>query len=160
MYLAEQNLGIVNWPIEGKKYVFARQLPHTKMYIYPLINVHWAFLVATWIWQWPLTEILQKGLLGDGDRRMLLLQWIWGSLGFCSVFSNNFFVATYTCLSLLLTIDFCYSQLIFFVSYFKKAQKKKKKRWNILKKMNSLKKGEGVPLLNFEVDSGSRVLVS
>ena len=34
IYLAEKRLGIVNWPIEGKKqYAFARQLPHTKMYI-------------------------------------------------------------------------------------------------------------------------------
>ena len=34
IYLAEKKLGIVNWPIEGKKqYVFARQLPHTKTYI-------------------------------------------------------------------------------------------------------------------------------
>ena len=33
-YLAEKNLGIANWPIEGKKqHVFARQLPHTKTYI-------------------------------------------------------------------------------------------------------------------------------
>ena len=34
IYLAEKNLGIANWPIEGKKqYVFANQLPHTKTYI-------------------------------------------------------------------------------------------------------------------------------
>ena len=34
IYLAEKNLEIANWPIEGKKqYVFARQLPHTKTYI-------------------------------------------------------------------------------------------------------------------------------
>ena len=142
-----------------KKYVFVRQLPHTKMYICPLINVHWAFFVATWIWQWPLTDILQKGLLGDGDRRMLLLQWVWGSLGFCSVFSNNFFVVTYTCLSLLLTIDFCYSQLIILVSYFKKAQKLRKKI-KYSEKNEFIKKRWGGPLLNFEWDSGSRVLVS
>ena len=81
----------------------------------------------------------------------------WGSLSFCPVFSDNFFVVTYTCLSLVLTIDFCYSQLIFFCFLFKKDTKtnKWKKWWNILKKMNSLnslnslKKGEGVPLLNF-----------
>ena len=48
---------------------------------------------------------------------------LWGSLGFCSVSSDNFFVVTYTCLSLVLTIDFCYSQLIFFISYLKKTQK-------------------------------------
>ena len=40
---------------------------------------------------------------------------IQGSLGFCSVSSDNFSVVTYTCLSLVLTIDFCYAQLIFFV---------------------------------------------
>ena len=72
---------------------------------------------------WPLTDILQKRLLSDGDPRMLLLQWGWGSLGFCSVFSDNFFVVTYTCLSLVLTIDFCYSQLIFFCILFKKDTK-------------------------------------
>ena len=44
----------------------------------------------------------------------------WGSVQF---FSDNFFVVTYTCLSLVLTIDFCHSQLIFFVSYLKKTQK-------------------------------------
>ena len=71
---------------------------------------------------WPLTDILQKGLLGDSAPRMLLLQWGWGSLGFCSVFSDNFFVVTYTCLYLVLTIDFCYSQLIFFVSYLKNTK--------------------------------------
>ena len=79
--------------------------------------------MATSMWLWPLTDILQKGLLSDGDPRMLLLQWSWGSLGFCSVFSDNFFVVTYTCLSLVLTIDFCYSQLIFFCILFKKDTK-------------------------------------
>ena len=48
---------------------------------------------------------------------------------------------------LVLTIDFCYSQLIFFCILFKKD---KNEWWNILKKMNSLKKGEGISLLNFE----------
>ena len=34
IYLAEKKLGIVNWPIEGKRqYVFATQLLHTKTYI-------------------------------------------------------------------------------------------------------------------------------
>ena len=65
--------------------------------------------MATSMWLWPLTDILQKGLLSDGDPRMLLLQWGWGSLGFCSVSSDNFFVVTYTCLSLVLTVDFFYS---------------------------------------------------
>ena len=33
-YIWQKKMGIVNWPIEGKKqYVFARQLPHTKRYI-------------------------------------------------------------------------------------------------------------------------------
>ena len=36
--------------------------------------------------------------------------------------------------------------------------KKDKKRLNILKKMNSLKKGEGVPLLNFEGGPGILLL--
>ena len=29
--------------------------------------------MGTWIWLWPLTDILQKGLLRDGDLRMLFL---------------------------------------------------------------------------------------
>ena len=44
----------------------------------------------------------------------------WGSVQF---FSDNLFVVTYTYSSLVLTIDFCYSQLIFFVPYLKKTQK-------------------------------------
>ena len=64
----------------------------------------------------------------DFDPRMLLLQWVWGSLGLCSVFSDNIFVATYTCLSLVLAIDFCYSQLMFFCTYFKKDTKVNKKK--------------------------------
>ena len=98
---------------------------------YPPTNVHWTFLMATWIWLWPLTDILQKGLLSDGDPRMLLLQWGWVSLGFCSIFSDNFFVVTYTCLSLVLTIDFCYSQLTFFCNLFKKTQNKISKKKTI-----------------------------
>ena len=46
-----------------------------------------------------------------------------GSPGFCSVCSDNFFVVTYTFLSLVLTIDLCYSQLIFFCILFKKDPK-------------------------------------
>ena len=85
---------------------------------------------------------------------------LWGSLGFCSVSSDNFFVVTYTCLSLVLTIDFCYSQLIFFGILFKKDTKinKSKKQRNILKKMNSLKKGQRVPLLNFVRSPGVPLL--
>ena len=45
-------------------------------------NVHWTFLMATWVWLWPLPYILQKELLNDGNTR-LLLQW-----GSCSLFSN------------------------------------------------------------------------
>ena len=74
-------------------------------------------LIGRFLWQseygyGPLT-ILQKELLSDGNPRMLLFQLGWGLLGFCSIFSDNFFVITYTCLSSVLTIDFCYSQLIF-----------------------------------------------
>ena len=81
MCIWQKKLSIANWPIEGKKhYVFARKLSHTKACIwfkYPPINAHWTFLVVTWIWLWPLTDILQKLLLSDGDPRMLLLQ-SWG----------------------------------------------------------------------------------
>ena len=106
--------------------------------------------MGNWTLLWRVTDILLKGLLSDKDQRMLLLQWGFSSLGFCSVSSNNFFVFRYTFLSLVLTIDFCNSQLIFFlyISYLKKTQSKK--RLNILQKMNSLKKVEGVSLLNFE----------
>ena len=113
--------------------------------------------MGNWTLLWRVTDILLKGLLSDSDQRMLLLQWALSSLGFCSVSSYNFFVFRYTFLSLVLTIDFCNSQLIFFlyISYLKKTQSKK--RLNILQKMNSLKKGEGVSLLNFEGGPGSRV---
>ena len=52
------------------------------------------------------------------------------------------------------------SQLIFFVYVlFKKGNKDKRTmRWNFLKKVDSLKKGEGVPLLNFEGGSGVPLL--
>ena len=73
IYLAEKSLSIANWPIEDKKqYVFARQLPHTKSFLWQLEYGYGLF-----------TNIIQKGLLSDGDPRMLLLQWGWGSLGFC-----------------------------------------------------------------------------
>ena len=45
-----------------------------------------------------------------------------GSLGLCSVSSDSFFVVTYTCLSLVLAIDLCYSPLNLFVSDFKKTR--------------------------------------
>ena len=53
---------------------------------------------------------------------------------------------------MLLTAD------IFFVYVLFKKDTKIKKRSNILKKMNSLKKGEGVPLLNFEGGPGVLLL--
>ena len=64
-------------------------------------------------------------LLSDSDPRMLLLQCGLSSLGFCSVSSDNFFVFRYTYLPLVLTIDLCNSQLIFFLytSYLKKTQR-------------------------------------
>ena len=62
---------------------------------------------------------------------------------FCSVSYDNFFIVIYTFLSLWVLISVTHSWYL--------------KRWNILKKMNSLKKGEGVPLLNFEGGAGSWV---
>ena len=80
------------------------------------------------------------------------------SLGFCSVFSDIFFVVTYTCLSLVLPIDSCYSELIFFVSYLKKTKRNKlKKPMKYSQKkefINALNKGKGAPLLNFERSPG------
>ena len=88
---------------------------------------------------------------------MLLFQWGLSSLGFCSVSSDVFFVFSFY-LSLVLAIDFCNSQLIFFCIYLISKRHKDKKRLNILKKMNSLKKVEGVPLLNFEGGPGVPLL--
>ena len=42
---------------------------------------------------------------------------------FCSASSDNFFVVIYIFLSLFLTIDFCYSQLIIFYILFKENKK-------------------------------------
>ena len=42
---------------------------------------------------------------------------------FCSVSSDKFFVVIYNFLSLVLTIDFCHSQLIFFCILFNKDKK-------------------------------------
>ena len=72
---------------------------------------------------------------------------------FFSVSADNFFVVIYTFLSLVLIMDFCYSQLIFFCTLFKKDKKIKQ-----VKKMNSLKKGEGVLLLHFEGNPGVPLL--
>ena len=70
---------------------------------------------------------------------MLLLQWSLSSLGFCSVSSDNFFFFRHTHLPLVLTIDFCNSQLIFFFVYI------------LFKKDTKIK---GVPLLHFEGGPG------
>ena len=106
--------------------------------------------MGTLIWLSRLTDILLKGLLSDGDPRMLLLQWGLSSLGFCSVSSDNFFVVRYTCLSLVLTIDFCYLQLIFFFVYklFKKGTKIKK-TMNYLEKNEFIKERCGGPTFKF-----------
>ena len=77
---------------------------------------------------------------------------------FLPVSSDKFFVFKYTYLFLVLTIDFCNSQLIFFCIYLIQKRHKDKNRLNILKKRNSIKKGEGVPLLNFEGGPGVLLL--
>ena len=80
----------------------------------------------------------------NGDPRMLWLQWVWSHY-FLSSFFRKFFVGVCTFLSLVLTIDFCYSQLIFLASYFKNTKKlnKWKKIWNVLKKNELIKEGWG-----------------
>ena len=89
---------------------------------------------------------------------MLLLQRDLSSLGFCSVSPDIFFVFRYSCLPLVLPIDFCNSQLIFvlYISYLKR--RKDQTGLNILIKMNSLKKSEVVRLLNFEEGPGILLL--
>ena len=67
---------------------------------------------------------------------MLLLKWGWGLLFF--VQSDNFLLLSYTFLPLVWTTDFCYSYLIFFVSFLLKKDKKDEIG-------SSLKKGEGGP---------------
>ena len=59
----------------------------------------------------------------NGDPRILLLQWSLGSLFLAQFSSDNFFFLVYTFLSLVLTIDFCCSQLILFFILFKKDKK-------------------------------------
>ena len=124
--LAEKKLGIVNWSIKGKKsYVFARQLPHIKTYVqvkYPLINSHWTFLVGTWIWLWSLTDILLKGLLSDGNPRILSLHWPLSSLGFCSVSSDK----SLRCQIYLFIFRVDYGSHFFVYILFKKDSKIKK----------------------------------
>ena len=97
-----------------------------------------------------------------------------GSVGFCSVSSESFFVVTCTCLSLVLAFDFCNSQLIFFCILFKKRHKNKYikkniqifwKKWIYQRKVRGshfwtskgswgptfkIWRGSWVPLLNFE----------
>ena len=67
-----------------------------------------------------------------------------------SFLSDTFFV--FRCTWLVLNNSWYFFVYILF------KKDKNKKRWNILKKMNSLKRGEGVPLLNFEVDPGVPLL--
>ena len=78
---------------------------------------------------------------------MLLLQWGWGSLGFCSISSENFFLIEYGCLSLVLSIDFYYSQLIFFRILFKKKTQKwiSKKTMKYSTKNEFIKERWGTP---------------
>ena len=85
---------------------------------------------------------------------MWLLQWGLSSLGFCWISSNNFFVFKYTYLPLVLTIDFCNSQLILFlyISYFKKIQRQKTIKYS--ENNEFIKERWGVPLLNFEEGPG------
>ena len=59
----------------------------------------------------------------DDGETMVITSMKLGFTIFCSVSSDNFFVVIYTFLSLVLTIDFCYSQLIFFLSYLKKTKR-------------------------------------
>ena len=115
------------------------------------MNVHWTFLVGTLIWLWHLTDILLKGLLSDGDPRILLLQWGLSSLGVCSVSSDNFFIFRYACLSLELTS--VNSQFIFFVYILFKKDTKIKKWWNILKRNEFIKERWGGP--TFKLWTGS-----
>ena len=73
---------------------------------------------------------------------------------FCSVSSDNFSVVIYTFLSLVLTIDFCYSQLVFACNLFKKDKISKKKD-KIFWKNEFIIHQVGVLLLNFEGVLGS-----
>ena len=64
------------------------------------------------------------------DVKLLLLHVIITSMWlgftiFSLVSSDDFFVVIYSFLSLVLTIDFCYSQLILFCILFKKDKKNK-----------------------------------
>ena len=104
-------------------FLFFFKSPHRKTSIHfkhQTAKVYWSFLVATYVWFWPLTNTLRNGLLNNDDTRMLLLQWDWGSLFSVQyvqiIFCNNF-------LFLVLTIDFFYSQLMFLCILFEKRQK-------------------------------------
>ena len=50
-----------------------------------------SFLVETWIWLWPLTNIFRKGLLSDGNPRMLFL-FIFSVDYWFLLFTVDFFV--------------------------------------------------------------------
>ena len=88
-----------------------------------------------------------ESFLSNGDSWILLLQWGLSSLEFCSVSSDNFFV--FRCTWLVLT--HCWYFFVYIL--FKKGTKMKNDEifW---KKINSLEKGEGVPLLNFKGGPG------
>ena len=78
---------------------------------------------------------------------------------FCPVSLDNFFADIYTFLSLVLTIDFCYSQLIFFCILFKKDKKiKERKKMKCSVKNKFIKEGWGVSLLNFKGGPGVPLL--
>ena len=96
-YVWQKKLGIANWPIEGKNNMFMPDNGQTKKQIptheHPLGASHGNLNMAIAPYRYTLKRTAK----------------LWGSLGFCSVSSDNFFVVTCTCLSLVLTIDFCYS---------------------------------------------------
>ena len=77
---------------------------------------------------------------------------------FCSVSSDNLLVVIYTFLSLVLTIDFCYSQLIFSCNLFKKDKISKKKKKKNSEINEFIIHQVGVPLLSFEGGPGVPVL--
>ena len=69
---------------------------------------------------------IAKGWRSKNAITLVGLGFTGGSVQF---FSDNLFVVTYICLSLVLTIDLCYSQWIFFCIFKKdtKINKQKKK---------------------------------
>ena len=116
-------MGIANWPIEGKKAICFCQTMTTHR------NVD---IVQILTHEHPLCFSHDKLNMAIAPYRYTLKRTakLWGSLGFCSVSSDNFFVVTYTCLSLVLTFDFCSSQLIFLCVLFKQCKNKQVKNAN------------------------------